>query len=564
MAARPFAALARRSWTVHRWKFSYRLFGAITQKDYNTVQHYSGGGVSGRNSDYTYEYDVHYIGGEWTSTSSIEAVPSPTKEAECTTIYVTDSNTGQHIASVPRGSETDMIMAIKAAKDALPLWRNFPLSERLKLIRIFLSKFEAKKDDVVDRLTMELGCTTKFARQVQFGSFVVHLKTFMNLLESKTDKDSFEWEYAAGKCTVVKEPVGVVGAITPWNYPLNQIVLKVVPALLAGCTVVLKPSEVTPLVAYSVAEAFEEAAREIEGIPKGIFNMVVGYGAECGQIMASHPDVDLISFTGSTRAGQILTEVASKTMKPVMTELGGKSAAVLLDDADYDKVVPVFVKQLTENTGQSCNALSRMLVVRKDYDLVVDIAKKTFQAERVGISTDPDATMGPLVSKQQYDRVQYHLEKGVEEGARVVVGGPGRPDDSSLPEHGYFVKPTLFADVTNDMTIAREEIFGPVLSMIAYDTEEEAVNIANDTVYGLNNAVASRDITRALKVASQLESGMVMVNGTSIDALAPFGGYKKSGNGREGGKEGIEEFLITKTINIPIQMYRSTIAKVGI
>jgi aldehyde dehydrogenase (NAD+) len=250
-------------------------------------------------------------------------------------------------------------------------------------------------------------------------------------------------------------------------------------------------------------------------------------------------------------------------MKPITTELGGKSAAILLDDADYETTVPEFVKQLMGNTGQTCDALSRMLVPRKDYEDVVDIAKRVFEEERVGTSTNPDATMGPLASKLQYDRVQFALEKGVEEGARVVVGGPGRPVDPSLPENGYFVQPTLFAGVSNDMTIAREEIFGPVLSLIAYDTEEEAIMIANDTVYGLSNAVASSDMSRALKVASRLESGMVMVNGTTVDTLAPFGGCKMSGNGRECGAAGLEEFLVTKTINIPIEKYRSAIAKVN-
>jgi acyl-CoA reductase-like NAD-dependent aldehyde dehydrogenase len=544
----------------------YRPFTAITQEDYrhdNSKSNSSGGFVV---QDLP-SYNVQFIGGRWTA-------PTPNQDL-VGTIGVFDSNTGQEVASVPRGSEEDTILAIKAAKDAFQVWREVPLSKRIQLIRMFLSKFEAKRDEIVNRLTVELGCTTKFARQVQFGASVVNVKTFLRLLEdcssnnnkgnSKSAGNRFEFEYSAGRCTVVKEPIGVVGAITPWNYPPLQILLKVVPALLVGCTVVLKPSEVTPLCSYSVVEAFDEAIKEIndDDIPSGIFNMVMGYGPECGQILASHPDVNLLSFTGSTRGGQILSELASKTMKPITTELGGKSAAILLDDADYETAVPEFVKQLMGNTGQTCDALSRMLVPRKDYEDVVDIAKRVFEEERVGTSTNPDATMGPLASKLQYDRVQFALEKGVEEGARVVVGGPGRPVDPSLPENGYFVQPTLFAGVSNDMTIAREEIFGPVLSLIAYDTEEEAIMIANDTVYGLSNAVASSDMSRALKVASRLESGMVMVNGTTVDTLAPFGGCKMSGNGRECGAAGLEEFLVTKTINIPIEKYRSAIAKVN-
>lgn len=543
MLFRPVAA--RRSLSVlqnHK-----RLFGAMTQKNYTK---YDPTTVVTLPS-----YDVQFIGGVWT--------PSLASTTASSTIDVMDSNTGQKVAKVPRGTQEDTLQAIAAAKASLPLWKEVPLTRRLELMRTFLAKFDAKKQNVVERLTVELGCTQNFAQQVQFGSFGGHVKTLLELLEA----GDFEWEYAAGKCTVVKEPVGVVGAITPWNYPLNQIALKIIPALLAGCTVVLKPSEVTPLVAYSVAEAFEEAMQDVgnDDIPDGIFNMVVGYGPECGEILASHPDVDLVSFTGSTRAGQMLTEVAAKsgTMKPVSTELGGKSAAVLLDDADYASVVPAFVKQLTANTGQSCNALSRMLVPRKDYDTVLDIAKQTFEEERVGTANDPQATMGPLVSKQQYDRVQSYLQKGIDEGARVVVGGPGLPENSSLPPGGYFVQPTLFSDVSNDMTIARDEIFGPVLSVIPYDTEDEAIGIANDTVYGLNNAVASQDVSRALKVASKLQSGMVMVNGTLLDSHAPFGGYKKSGNAREWGKLGLETFLVTKTINLPLKDYRAAIAKVS-
>merc|ERR1712238_537431 len=333
-----------------------------------------------------------------------------------------------------------------------------------------------------------------------------------------------------------------------------------IPALLTGCTVVLKPSEVTPLVAYSFAEAMEEAH-----LPKGVFNMIMGAGPECGEILARHPDVALVSFTGSTRAGQILTKVAanSGTMKPIKTELGGKSATLLLDDADYDSVVPTFVKQLMSNTGQSCNALSRMIVPAADYDKVVALAAATMQEEIPGDSRlNPQATMGPLISKVQYDRVIRLIQTGIEEGATIVCGGVEPPTglDATL-QQGYFVQPTLFSNVTNEMTIAQTEIFGPVLCMLKYQTLDEGIQITNDTPYGLNNAVASRDIKKAIQVASQLQSGMVMINNTDLDLKAPFGGYKHSGNAREWGISGLNEFVQTKTLNIPYDDYQKVMYK---
>lgn len=337
---------------------------------------------------------------------------------------------------------------------------------------------------------------------------------------------------------VVKEPIGVVGCITPWNYPLNQIAAKICPAMLVGCTVVLKPSEVTPINAYLLAEAIHEA-----GVPKGVFNMVNGTGMGVGETLASHPDVDMISFTGSTRAGKRITELAAQTLKVVRTELGGKSAALMLDDADLPKLMPEFIGQLMNNSGQSCNALSRMLVPKSRYEEAVSIAKKVAEGTTVGRPADPKAAIGPLVSQAQWERVQSYLKKGIDEGARCVAGGPGKP--AGL-EDGYYVKPTIFADVNNKMTIAQEEIFGPVLSIIPYETEKEGIEIANDTVYGLNNAVGSENPDRALAVARQLRSGTVMINSTAGPPDAPFGGYKQSGNAREWGKAGIEEYLVTK------------------
>jgi acyl-CoA reductase-like NAD-dependent aldehyde dehydrogenase len=340
---------------------------------------------------------------------------------------------------------------------------------------------------------------------------------------------------------VVKEPIGVVGCITPWNYPLNQIAAKIFPAMLVGCTVVLKPSEVTPINAYLLAEAIHDA-----GVPPGVFNMVLGTGQVVGEVLSEHPDVDMISFTGSTRAGIAITQKAAGTLKVVRTELGGKSAALMLDDADLPKVMPEFIGQLMNNTGQSCNALSRMLVPKERYEEAVQIAKSVAEAATPGRSSDPKAAMGPLVSQTQWDRVQGYLKKGIEEGARVVTGGPGKPDGL---DDGYYVKPTVFADVNNKMQIAQEEIFGPVLSIIPYSSEQEGIDIANDTVYGLNNAVGSSDPERALRVARQLRSGTVMINATGGKPDAPFGGYKQSGNAREWGKYGIEEYLVTKHLS---------------
>lgn len=504
-------------------------------------------------------YDSHYINGKWTTSSENSGLQ---------TIDVIDPSRAKAIATVPRGSKEDTLRAIEAALRARLDWSHgTTLRERLDYARVFLERFRSEEriDEIVDRLSAELGCTKSFARNVQVMAPIFHTHTLLELLDNNNNNnndnnndDAFAWEEAAGQSTVVKEPIGVVGAITPWNYPLNQIVLKVVPALIAGCTVVLKPSEVTPLVAYSFAEALDEA-----GLPDGVFNMVMGTGPECGQILAEHPGVDLVSFTGSTAAGQVLSGAASSSerIKALRMELGGKSAAVLLDDADFERTVPAFVKQLTSNTGQSCNALSRMLVPRESYGTVLEIASKVMQKEVIGCPTtakNPEATLGPLVSEAQYNRVRSYIERGVAEGATVVTGGLDRPvgtEDSP----GYFVKPTLFGDVTGNMAIAQEEIFGPVLCVIPYDTEEEAIALANGTPYGLNSAVASRDTRRALRVASRLESGMVMVNTTNVDFKAPFGGYKQSGNAREWGLAGLEEFLITKTVNIPLKEYRDIV-----
>merc|ERR1719446_739592 len=398
-----------------------------------------------------------------------------------------------------------------------------------------LANWQTKKEACIACLQQELGCTKKFATQVQANMVDLHFGTTLKMI------DTIEFENRTpGGALVVKEPIGVVGAITPWNYPLNQIAAKVGPAMLVGCTVVLKPSEVTPICAYLFAEAVHEA-----GLPKGVFNMVVGTGPGCGDVLSRHPYVDMISFTGSTRAGKQITIAAAETLKVVKTELGGKSAALMLEDADLPKLMPEYIGQLMNNTGQSCNALSRMLVPTGRYEEAVKIAKQVAEGTTVGRSGDPKAKIGPVVSQVQWDKIQGYMQKGIDEGARLVTGGPGKPDGL---DDGFYVKPTIFADVNNKMTIAQEEIFGPVLSLIPYGSEQEGIDIANDTIYGLNNAVASANQEKATEVARKLRSGTVMIIGTAGKPDAPFGGYKQSGNAREWGKSGIEEYLVTKTL----------------
>jgi len=474
-----------------------------------------------------------YINGAWVPSTNVGKF-----------LDVMDSSTNKVCAKVPDGSVEDTNAAIAAAHAAFEGWAATPRATRKALVTKIVENYTKHMPEVITWLTKELGCPPNIAKYAQAPAFLGHMSKAIECF------DKVEWEKPAGKCTVVKEPIGVVGAITPWNWPLNQIALKVGPALLAGCTVVLKPSEITPINAYLVTQAIHEA-----GLPKGVFNMVCGSGVACGETLSKHPDVDCISFTGSTRAGKRIQEVAATSnLKTVRTELGGKSAAIFLDDADFKKSVPEFMGPLVMNCGQSCNALTRMLVPRKRLAEAEEVTKAFMENVKVGRGDDKKASMGPLVSQMQWDKVQGLLKKGVEEGAKVVIGGPDKPSGF---EDGYFVKPTVFSNVTNTMTIAREEIFGPVLSVLPYDTEEEAIKIANDTVYGLNNAVASTDEAHALKVASRLRSGSVMINTSYMDQDAPFGGYKQSGNAREWGLAGLDEFLITKTINLPVDTVRS-------
>lgn len=467
-------------------------------------------------------FDNQYINGEWVPSSQ----PGHYLEA-------IDSNTAQVCAKVPDGTTEDMTKAINAAKAAFVSWSETPLVERKAAMAKILENWQKKKPQCIEGLQKELGCTKKFATQVQANMVDLHFSTTLAAIDSIAME-----ERTKGGGLVVKEPVGVVGCITPWNYPLNQIAAKVAPAMVVGCTVVLKPSEVTPICAYLFAEAVHES-----GLPKGVFNMVMGKGLGCGDVLATHPAVDMISFTGSTRAGKQITEAAAGTLKIVRTELGGKSAALMLEDADLPKLMPQFMGQLMSNSGQSCNALSRMLVPKTKYEEAVGIAKKIAEDTKVGRSGDKDSVIGPVVSQVQWDKIQGYLKKGIEEGARLVAGGPGKPEGL---EDGYYVKPTVFADVNNQMTIAQEEIFGPVLSIIPYESEQDGIDIANDTIYGLNNAVGSTDVDRAMAVARKLRSGTVMINGVAGPADAPFGGYKQSGNAREWGAYGIEEYLLIK------------------
>ncbi|MBE9374482.1 aldehyde dehydrogenase family protein [Saccharopolyspora sp. HNM0983] len=447
-------------------------------------------------------------------------------------IEVVNPATEAVIGSVPAGTSADADAAVTAAREAFADWAATPLAERVACIRRISDGLAARREEIATTVTAEMGSPIKFATQVHASVPVATSAGFADVLDG-----GFAWTEEVGNSLVVREPIGVVAAITPWNYPLHQVVAKVVPALAAGCTVVLKPSEIAPLTSEIFAEVVAEA-----GVPAGVFNMVHGTGPEVGEALAAHPGVDMVSFTGSTRAGRRVSEVASGTVKRVALELGGKSATVVLDDADLEKAVKLGVAGCFPNGGQSCNALSRMLVPESQHDRVVELAAAAVGKYAPGDPTDEGTRIGPMVSAAQRDRVVDYIRTGIDEGARAVVGGPDAPVDK-----GYYVQPTLFDQVTPDMTIAREEIFGPVLSILTYRDEEEAVRLANDTEYGLAGAVFGSE-ERALSVAKQLRAGQVDVNGGRFNPNAPFGGYKQSGNGREFGRFGIEEFLEVKSI----------------
>ena len=447
---------------------------------------------------------------------------------------VIDPSTEAAFARIALGGPADVDRAVAAARAAFPAWSASSRAERLALLRRILEIYNTRADEVGATLSREMGAPLKFARESQAGTGTAHLARMIEVLET------YDFEWMQGTTRIAREPIGVCGLITPWNWPINQIVCKVAPALAAGCTMVLKPSEVAPLNAVLFAEVLQAA-----GTPKGVFNLVQGEGAVVGEALSAHPDIDFMSFTGSTRAGILVARAAAATVKRVAQELGGKSANILLPDADLARAVSRGVAHVFNNSGQSCNAPTRMFVPADRHDEAKEIARVAAARFIVGDPRDERTHLGPVVSEVQFNKIQRLIRSGIDEGAELVIGGPGRPDGL---DRGYYVRPTVFAGVRNDMTVAREEIFGPVLAILPYDSEAEAIRLANDTVYGLAAYVQSADLARARQVAAQLRAGNVYINSPPWDADAPFGGYKQSGNGREYGKWGLEEFLEIKGI----------------
>ena len=440
--------------------------------------------------------------------------------------------------TVTLGSQADGEAAIAAAKSAFASWGNSTKQMRIELVEAILDRYNAHADDLAEAISTEMGAPIDYARSAQVTAGSWHIENFLMAMKD-FDLVQMLGDHAP-EDRIIYDPVGVVGLITPWNWPMNQVTLKVIPALLAGCTMVLKPSEIAPLSSQIFSHIMHEA-----GTPQGVYNMVHGDGAGIGTLLSGHKDIDMVSFTGSTRAGRAISENASKTLKRVHLELGGKGANIIFDDAD-DKAVKRGAIHCFNNAGQSCNAPTRMLVARSRYDEAVETAKAVAEMMAPGKSSQSGRHIGPVVSQLQFDKIQTLIEKGIDEGADLVAGGTGKPDGL---DDGYFVKPTVFAGVHNEMTIAREEIFGPVLSILPFDSEEEAIRIANDTEYGLTNYIQSTDAERIRRVTRQLRSGMVEVNGKGRGRMSPFGGMKASGNGREGGKWGIEDFMEVKAVS---------------
>ncbi|MDX0909510.1 aldehyde dehydrogenase family protein [Sinorhizobium medicae] len=467
-----------------------------------------------------------YIGGEWV------------EPATQNDLFVLNPATEKPIAVISLGTAVDIDRAVAAAKKAFASYSRTSVEERLALLEKLLAIYKRRYDEMADTITAELGAPKTMSREQQADVGVGHLQGFIDALKRLKLREKLP-----NGDTLLREPIGVCGLITPWNWPVNQIALKVVPALATGCTCILKPSEFTPLNAMLYAEMIEEA-----GFPAGVFNLVNGDGIHAGAALSNHRDIDMMSFTGSTRAGIAVSKDAADTVKRVTLELGGKSPNIVFADADIEERVTASILECFNNSGQSCDAPTRMLVERSVYDEVVEIARRVGMEARVGDPTKEGAHIGPLVSHIQYERVQALIEAGVAEGATLLAGGPGKPEGF---ESGYFVRPTIFANVDNSMRIAREEVFGPVLSIMPFDTEEEAVAVANDTNYGLAAYVQTRDRERAERVASRLRAGMVHINGGPHRYGSPFGGYKQSGNGREGGMFGLEDFLEVKTVHLP-------------
>ena len=466
-----------------------------------------------------------YIDGQWVT-------PSKSNDFE-----VIDPSTEEICAIISLGSESDTNHAVKAAKNSFLAWWDTSKEKKLELLNNLLNIYQKRSLDMAQAISLEMGAPKDWSINEQSQSGEDHIKTFINQYQNFEFENYLDQEKGN---YISYEPIGVCALITPWNWPINQIALKVLPALAAGCTMILKPSEIAPLSAMLFAEMIHEA-----GFPKGVFNLVNGDGPGVGTQLSSHPDIDMVSFTGSTRAGKLITKNAADTIKRVSLELGGKGANIVFADAD-EKAVRRGVRRVFNNSGQSCNAPTRLLVEKSIYERAVKEAIEVAEKTDVDIANKEGRHIGPVVSKVQYDKIQNLINEGIKEGAKLVAGGPDRP---SHLKKGYFVKPTVFTDVNNEMTIAKEEIFGPVVSIIPFSTEEEAIKISNDTAYGLTNYIQTNDTNKAHRVARQLRSGMVEINGVGFADGSPFGGYKQSGNGREGGKWGIEEFLEVKSIS---------------
>jgi aldehyde dehydrogenase (NAD+) len=468
--------------------------------------------------------DKVFIGGEWVEPSGADP------------IEVVNSTTEEAMGTIPGCTPVDVDRAVEAARDAFESWSQTSRETRAGYLAAIAEGLNERAEEIATTITQELGMPLKLSRIVQVGLPTSQFASTPQLMEEVA------WEEEVGNSRVLREPVGVLGAITPWNYPLNQIACKVAPALAAGCTVVLKPSEVTPLNAFLLTEVIEAA-----GLPAGVFNLVTGTGPVVGEAIAGHPGVDMVSFTGSTRAGRRVSELAAATVKPVAMELGGKSPNVILDDADLVKAVPDGVAKCFLNSGQTCSALTRMLVPRQRLAEVEELAKAAAETFTPGDPFDSGTRLGPLVSEVQRERVRGYIEKGIEEGARLITGGAEPPEGL---ERGYFVRPTVFSEVAPEMTIGQEEIFGPVLVIQPYEGEADAVRIANSTPYGLSGGVWSADADRAIAVARRIRTGQVEINGGAFNPHAPFGGYGQSGHGRENGRYGIEELLQVKALQL--------------
>jgi aldehyde dehydrogenase (NAD+) len=469
------------------------------------------------------EHLEFYIDGRW--------VP-PAGQAK--TLDVVNPATEQAVARISVGTPADVDRAVAAARRALETYGRSSREDRIALLERIAAVYETRLGEIAETISEEMGAPLPLARAAQAPAGLAHVKQTIGVLRD------YPFVESKGTTRILREPVGVCGLITPWNWPMNQIMCKVAPALAAGCTMVLKPSEIAPLSGIMTAQVLHEAA-----VPAGVFNLVNGEGPVVGAAMAAHPGIDMMSFTGSTRAGTQVAKAAADTVKRVAQELGGKSANILLDDADFGRMVKHGVRACFNNSGQSCNAPTRMLVPRARLAEAAAIAKETADTTVVGDPRGEKTNLGPVAGKAQFEKVQKLIEKGIAEGADLVTGGTGRPQGL---DRGYYIRPTVFSNVRNEMTIAREEIFGPVLCILPYDTEDDAVRIANDTPYGLSGYVSSGDPERAFRVASRLRTGNVHLNGATVDYAAPFGGYKQSGNGREWGEFGFEEFLEVKAV----------------